>query len=47
MNSDEKEMGKLTETELKNYFERTEVSVSSNGVMYRTDKQGLIPALLT
>jgi len=47
VNSDEKEMGKLTETELKNYFERTEVSVSSNGVMYRTDKQGLIPALLT
>jgi len=47
VNSDEKEMGKLTETELKDYFERTDVSVSSNGVMYRTDKQGLIPALLT
>ena len=26
---------------------RQRVSVASNGVMYRTDKQGLIPALLT
>ena len=43
----EKEMGMFTETELKDYFERTDVSVSSNGIMYRTDKQGLIPALLT
>jgi DNA polymerase elongation subunit (family B) len=43
----EKEMGKFTESELQTYFNQTQVSVSSNGIMYRTDKQGLIPALLT
>ena len=42
----EKEMGKLTETELKDFFDNNKVSVSSNGVMYRSDKKGLIPALL-
>ena len=42
-----KEMGKFTESELQTYFNQAEVSVASNGVMYRTDKQGLIPALLT
>ena len=47
LDSNEKEINKFTETELKDYFERTDVSVSSNGIMYRTDKQGLIPALLT
>ena len=41
-----KEMGKLTETELKDFFDKNKVSVSSNGVLYRSDKQGLIPALL-
>jgi len=41
-----KEMGKLTEIELKDFFENNKVSISSNGVMYRSDKKGLIPALL-
>jgi DNA polymerase elongation subunit (family B) len=47
LNKDGKEMGKFTESELKTYFNQSQVSVASNGVMYRTDKQGLIPALLT
>ena len=47
MDKNEKEMGKFTESELQTYFNQTQVSVSSNGIMYRTDKQGLIPALLT
>ncbi len=47
VNRDGKKMGNLTETELKDYFNKTNVSIGSNGVMYRTDKQGLIPALLT
>ena len=46
-NRNGKKMGNLTETELKDYFDKTNVSIGSNGVMYRTDKQGLIPALLT
>jgi DNA polymerase elongation subunit (family B) len=41
-----KEMGKMTESELQQYFDEAQVSIASNGVMYRTDKQGLIPALL-
>ena len=47
MNKQGKEVGKMTETELKDYFDNAKVSIASNGVMYRTDKQGLIPALLT
>ena len=31
---------------LKDFFDKNKVSVSSNGVLYRSDKQGLIPALL-
>ena len=46
LKSGEKEMGKLTETELKDFFDKNKVSVSSNGVLYRSDKKGLIPALL-
>ena len=46
LESNGKEMGKLTETELKDFFDKNKVSVSSNGVLYRSDKQGLIPALL-
>ncbi len=42
----DKEKGKLTETELKEYFEKTKVSISSNGILYRMDKVGLIPAIL-
>ncbi len=44
--SGKKERGKLTETELKDFFDKNKVSISSNGVLYRSDKQGLIPALL-
>jgi DNA polymerase elongation subunit (family B) len=40
------EKGKLTEKELKDFFDKNKVSVSSNGVLYRSDKKGLIPALL-
>jgi DNA polymerase elongation subunit (family B) len=42
-----KKVGKLSEIELKDYLENQKVSISSNGIMYRTDKQGLIPALLS
>jgi len=47
LESNGKERGKLTETELKDFFDNNKVSVSSNGVLYRSDKQGLIPALLS
>ena len=43
---DEVEKGKLTEVELKDYFKKTNVSISSNGILYRTDNVGLIPAIL-
>jgi len=46
-NKQGKKMGQMTETELKDYFDKASVSIASNGVMYRTDKQGLIPAILT
>ena len=46
LESDGREKGKLTETELKDFFDNNKVSVSSNGVLYRSDKKGLIPALL-
>jgi len=46
LNKKGKEMGKMTERELQQYFDEAQVSIASNGVMYRTDKQGLIPALL-
>ena len=41
-----KEMGKFTETELGNFLDGRKVGVASNGVMYRSDKDGLLPALL-
>ena len=41
-----KDKGKLTESELKEYFGKTTVSISSNGILYRMDKVGLIPAIL-
>ena len=44
--NDNKELGKFTETELKNYLNNKSIGVATNGVMYRTDKDGLIPALL-
>ena len=39
-------MGKMTKQELQQYLDEANVSISSNGIIYRTDKQGLIPALL-
>ena len=47
LESNGKEKGKLTEIELKDFFDNNEVSISSNGVIYRSDKPGLIPALLS
>jgi len=43
---DEKTLGKFTEVELKNFLEGRSISVATNGVMYRSDKDGLLPALL-
>jgi len=39
-------LGVFTETELKNFLSNRDVSVATNGVMYRSDKDGLLPALL-
>jgi len=41
-----KVLGRYTETELKNMLDNEEVGVATNGVMYRSDKNGLLPALL-
>ena len=41
-----KVLGKYTETELKKMLDNEEVGVATNGVMYRSDKNGLLPALL-
>jgi DNA polymerase elongation subunit (family B) len=46
VNKKGKEMGKMTKPELQQYLDEADVSISSNGIIYRTDKQGLIPALL-
>ena len=47
LKKDEKVRGKFTETELKDFFDNNPVSIASNGVIYRNDKMGLIPAILT
>jgi len=47
INTKGKELQKIDNIALKEYLEETGLSIASNGVMYRTDKQGLIPALLT
>ena len=44
---DDKKKGAFTETELKNYLEKSKATISSNGILYRSDKYGLIPTLLT
>ena len=44
---DGKEIDTIDNKGLQSYLEETGLSISSNGIMYRTDKQGLIPALLT
>ena len=43
----DKKKGQLTEVELKEFFDNNQVSISNNGILYRTDKQGLIPTLLS
>ena len=42
-----KEQGKVTNDQLEQYFNDNQVSISSCGVLYRTDKKSLIPSLLT
>ena len=42
----DKKIGSYTETELKKMFDNEQISVATNGVMYRSDKDGLLPALL-
>jgi DNA polymerase elongation subunit (family B) len=37
---------KITQENLKKFFERSKFSVASNGVLYRTDKVGCIPDIL-
>jgi DNA polymerase elongation subunit (family B) len=39
-------INRYTETELKNMLENEQIGIATNGVMYRTDKDGLLPALL-
>ncbi len=39
-------INRYTETELKNMLDNEQIGVATNGVMYRTDKNGLLPALL-
>ncbi|MBC8428070.1 MAG: hypothetical protein H8D94_01215 [Candidatus Pelagibacter sp.] len=46
LNVNGKETGKYNQDELKKMFDNNKVSISSNGVLYRTDKKGLIPVLL-
>ena len=44
--NDEKVLGRFTDKELKDYLEDRSIGIATNGVMYRTDKDGLLPALL-
>ena len=41
-----KDIGKLTEKEVLTYLSESKVSVATNGVMYKTEKKGLLAALL-
>ena len=43
---DKKVLNRYTEKELKRMLENEQISIATNGVMYRTDKTGLLPALL-
>ncbi len=47
IDKNDEEIGELDQNEIQDYLEKTGVSIASNGVMYNTEKQGLIPALLT
>jgi DNA polymerase elongation subunit (family B) len=42
----EKVLNRYTETELKRMMDNEQIGIATNGVMYRTDKNGLLPALL-
>jgi DNA polymerase elongation subunit (family B) len=42
-----KECGKFTTEEFQKFFGKNEVSISANGILYRNDKKGLIPTVLT
>jgi len=42
-----KEQGHLNNEELKDMFDKNKVSISSNGILYRNDKKGLIPSILS
>jgi len=46
LEKDGRKQGTLNNEELKSLFEKKNISVSSNGVLYRNDKKGLIPTLL-
>ena len=39
-------LNRFTETELKNMLDNEDISIATNGVIYRKDKTGLLPALL-
>ena len=41
-----KDIGKLTEKEVSEYLSESKVSIATNGVMYKTEKKGLLAALL-
>jgi len=43
---DGKVLNRYTETELKRMMDNEQIGVATNGIMYRTDKDGLLPALL-
>jgi len=42
----EKVLNRYTETELKRMLDNEQIGIATNGVMYRTDKNGLLSALL-
>ena len=42
-----KEHGHMNNEELTNMFASNKVSISSNGILYRNDKKGLIPSILS
>jgi DNA polymerase elongation subunit (family B) len=46
LTQDGKVLNRYTETELKRMMDNEQIGVATNGVMYRTDKTGLLPALL-
>ena len=41
-----KDVGEMNERELSEFFDKTNCTIASNGVMYKNEKKGLIPTLL-